>query len=319
MNLRMNGFSLWCDFIERNFLDKKFGELIRKGVIYGATSNPSIFANAILKSNAYTKDKENLKGKNAKEIYENLAFTDIKIAATKLLPLWKQDRDDGYISIEIDPNLCDNAAKSIDEGKRIFATLGMPNVMIKVPATNAGFEVMNELYKSGINVNATLIFSTKQVQSCLESFGKNSSNNAPKAVISVFVSRFDRMLESLHQTKDSAPKLGIYNALYCYDMIERFGNPHIRTLFASTGVKDDFIPADYYIKNLLFKHSINTAPLESIEAFMRQDIVSMSELKMTAEIEKYLQSFDLDTINQQLLCDGLKIFVKSFEEMLQAI
>lgn len=316
MDLRSDGFSLWCDFIERNFLNNEFKRLVENKIVYGATSNPSIFANAILKSDAYKNDKEKLKGKSAKEIYENLAFSDIKSAAQILLPLWNANKDDGFISIEIDPMLCNDAPKSIDEGKRIFKHIGLPNVMIKVPVTNAGFEVMSELYKSGINVNATLIFSPKQTKLALESFGKNTNPNTPKAVISIFVSRFDRVLENINKTKDSTPKLGIYNAINCHNLIESFANPNIRTLFASTGVKDDFVDSSYYITNLLFKNTINTAPIDTIKDFIKKDSKIISA---KINMEDYPKNIDVESISDNLLNDGLETFIKSFEDMLRSI
>lgn len=319
-------FSLWCDFVEREFLVGEFREMIQRGEIKGATSNPAIFANAILKSKAYKNSIENLKGKNAKEIYENLAFSDIKSAAVSLLPLWERDKNDGYISIEIDPTLCDDAGKSIDEGRRIFETINMPNVMIKVPATEAGFEVMNALYKDKINVNATLIFSTTQTKKCLEAFECNSDDSIiAKAVISVFVSRFDRYLESQNKQDDfmkkgsdssDSPKLGIYNAMKCYEIVESYANPHIRTLFASTGVKGDSLPASYYVYNLLLKNSINTAPLHTIKDFIKRDSAFVA---IPRDIDEVLSKFDVENIARKLLDSGLEAFKIEFENLLKSI
>lgn len=320
-------FSLWCDFVEREFLVGEFREMINRGEIKGATSNPAIFANAILHSKAYKDNIAKLKGKKAKEIYEALAFSDIKSAAVSLLPLWEKDKNDGYISIEIDPMLCDDAGKSIDEGKRIYESINMPNVMIKVPATEAGFEVMNVLYKDKININATLVFSTTQAKKCLESLDiEMSSSIIPKAVISVFVSRFDRFVESSDfkahfssnatQNSDNAPKLGIYNAMKCYDLIESFCNPHIRTLFASTGVKGDSLPASYYVSNLLLKNSINTAPLHTIRDFVKRDSHFVA---IPQNIDAVLAEFEVDKIAQKLLDSGLEAFQKEFETLLKSI
>lgn len=319
-------FSLWCDFVEREFLVGEFREMIQRGEIKGATSNPAIFANAILKSKAYKNSIENLKGKNAKEIYENLAFSDIKSAAVSLLPLWEKDKNDGYISIEIDPTLCDDAGKSIDEGRRIFETINMPNVMIKVPATEAGFEVMNALYKDKINVNATLIFSTTQTKKCLEAFECDSDDSIiAKAVISVFVSRFDRYLESQNKQDDfmkkgsdssDSPKLGIYNAMKCYEIVESYANPHIRTLFASTGVKGDSLPASYYVYNLLLKNSINTAPLHTIKDFIKRDSAFVA---IPRDIDEVLSKFDVENIARKLLDSGLEAFKIEFENLLKSI
>ncbi len=323
-------FSLWCDFVEREFLATEFRAMIERGEIKGATSNPAIFANAILSSGAYKSDIAKLKseGKNAKAIYENLAFSDIKSAAQSLLPLWEKNPNDGFISIEIDPNLCDDSAKSIDEGRRIFSAINMPNVMIKVPATSAGFEVMSALYKDKISVNATLIFSQNQVQKCLEAFGKYSvnpnANQSPKAVISIFVSRFDRYLEAnpalnvgdFSNENASAPKLGIYNAMKCYEIIENFGNPHIRALFASTGVKGGAIPSAYYVEKLLLKNSVNTAPLATIRDFIKLD---SSLIKVAPNIDEYLAKFEVEKIANELLNAGLEAFKNEFEKMLKSI
>lgn len=349
-------FSLWCDFVEREFLATEFRAMIERGEIKGATSNPAIFANAILSSGAYKSDIAKLKseGKNAKAIYENLAFSDIKSAAESLLPLWKRNPNDGFISIEIDPNLCDDSAKSIDEGVRIFRAINMPNVMIKVPATSAGYEVMNALYSKKINVNATLIFSQNQVKKCLEAFGGESSdsianragdssfdsanranlggdsvanhsnssaNPTPKAVISIFVSRFDRYLESnptlnVGESSASAPKLGIYNAMKCYEIIEAFGNPHIRALFASTGVKGGAIPSAYYVEKLLLKNSVNTAPLATIRDFIKLD---SPLIKIAPNIDEYLAKFSVEKIADELLNAGLEAFKNEFEKMLKSI
>ena len=330
-------FSLWCDFVEREFLATEFRAMIERGEIKGATSNPAIFANAILSSGAYKSDIAKLKseGKNAKAIYENLAFSDIKSAAESLLPLWEKNPNDGFISIEIDPNLCDDSTKSIDEGVRIFRAINMPNVMIKVPATSAGYEVMNALYSKKISVNATLIFSQNQVKKCLEAFGESSDsgldssanpniNQSPKAVISIFVSRFDRYLEAnpalnvgdSSNKNASAPKLGIYNAMKCYEIIEAFGNPHIRALFASTGVRGDKIPSAYYVEKLLLKNSINTAPLATIRDFIKLD---SPLIKVAPNIDEYLAQFSVEKIADELLNAGLEAFKNEFEKMLKSI
>lgn len=331
---KIANFSLWCDFVEREFLASEFKEMIERGEIQGATSNPAIFASAILTSKAYKSDIAKLRGegKNAKAIYENLAFSDIKSAATSLLPLWRQNQNDGFISIEIDPTLCDDVSKSIDEGRRIFSAINMPNVMIKVPATSAGFEVMNALYKDRINVNATLVFSQTQVTKCLEALGggfdsssnrggessdisDSSANPTPKAVISIFVSRFDRYLESKGEI-DSTPKLGIYNAMKCYEMIEAFANPHIRALFASTGVKGGAIPSAYYVEKLLLKNSINTAPLATIKDFIALD---SNLIDVAPNINDFLAKFKVEKIANELIDAGLKAFQGEFEKMLGAI
>jgi transaldolase len=155
-------FSLWADFIERDYLDNEFKELINQGIVNGATSNPAIFKNAILNSPAYKTQLASLGSMGAKEKYEAVAFYDITKAADILKPLFDK-KDDGYVSIEVDPYLCDDANATIAEGKRIFAAVNRPNVMIKVPATPAGYVAMEELTSLGIPVNATLIFKKGRV------------------------------------------------------------------------------------------------------------------------------------------------------------
>ena len=134
------GFSLWVDFIERDFLDGQFLELLNDSIINGATSNPAIFKNAFSTSNAYKNDiyKYKAEGLSPKEIYEKLAISDIKKAAQILRPLYDKG-DDGFVSLEIDPMLANDIQASIDEGARLFREINEPNVMIKVTATEAGF------------------------------------------------------------------------------------------------------------------------------------------------------------------------------------
>ena len=211
-------FSLWLDFIERDFLEKDFSALIDKGIINGATSNPAIFASAITTSAAYKEQLSTLEGKTPKEKYEALAITDIRTAAKALRNTYLAGND-GYISIEVDPFLSNNSEGTIEEGKRLFKEIGESNVMVKIPATEAGYSAMTALLSTGISVNATLIFSPKQVERCLKAMKKGldafdaDGGGRCEAVISVFVSRFDRMLDSQLSAEGMDVSLtGIYNA-----------------------------------------------------------------------------------------------------------
>lgn len=325
-NDEVKNFSLWCDFIERDFLKNDFKPLIPN--ILGATSNPSIFANSILNSPAYKSQISSMKGNRAKSIYEALAIQDVKTAAEILLPLWEKNKDNGYISIEIDPFLGDDAAKSIDEGKRLFKSIDFPNVMIKVPATQAGYEVMFELHKNNIPINATLIFSPKQAKKCADAFKdarKNNSSNESRAVISVFVSRFDRAVEQkLINTPHLQAKLGIYNAIECYNLIEGYDDPLTRTLFASTGVKGDKLPKSYYIDMLKLSHSVNTAPLDSIKAYLENKTpikkISLDENSIKKEMEEIARlGIDIENLYSLLLKEGLMAFEEAFENLLRSI
>ncbi len=320
-------FSLWCDFIERDFLENEFGKLIEDKVIHGATSNPAIFEQAISSSSAYAQQISMLQANDSKKIYEELAIADIKRAAEILYPLYEKNSDDGFISIEVDPTLCDDAMGTIEEGTRLFHAIGYSNVMIKIPATEAGYVAMENLTSMGINVNATLIFTPTQAIKCAQALhsGIEKSKKETKAVVSVFVSRFDRELDpTLKNQGLETMKAGIVNATKCYYEVEKIGNKNIRTLFASTGVKGDDIDPSYYIENLIFPHSVNTAPLGTIKAYMKRDKFIKSELLSEMECDEYNaklsgNNINLEKVGDKLLTDGLEAFKVSFAQMLKKI
>jgi len=332
MYIPQSKFALWCDFIEREFLQEGFKKLIDDGIINGATSNPAIFKNAFLHSPAYAQQIESLRGQPPKTIYEQLAIKDIQISADLLLPLYEEG-DDGFISIEVDPSLCDDTQGTIEEGKRLFETIGRPNVMIKVPATEAGYGAMEALMGAGIHVNATLIFSPAQAQKALEAmrrgsemFGKaHADRDLPKGVISIFVSRFDRKMDA-HFASVGIPtaKLGIYNATRIYRAIENAGLPNVRALFASTGVKGGALPPAYYVTELLYANCVNTAPLETIDAFVATGIKRVKEPVSESEIDAFFQllqekEIDMQAIYDALLEEGLDAFKIAFSEILKEL
>jgi len=328
MYIEEGRFAMWCDFVERDFLKVDFEKLIDSGVINGATSNPAIFKNAFLTSKAYENDKKALADKSPKELYEALAVADIKIAANKLKAL-HDSGDDGFISIEVDPNLYNNTEGTIKEGRDLYKKIDCENVMIKIPATTDGYEAMTVLISEGININATLIFSPLQSAMCLDAFEKglnifkekNPNTKMPQAVISVFVSRFDRELEEYMTIKG---KLGIYNATKIYHQIEKRGLEGVRTLFASTGVKDENYSKDYYMKELCFANSINTAPLETIEAYVDGGDKSIKKPVSLEVIEEFFtqvknDNVDIDKVYNALLDQGLTAFVEAFDKILEEI
>ncbi|QKF83177.1 transaldolase [Halarcobacter ebronensis] len=328
MSLREDiNFSLWCDFIERDFLENRFIDLIEKEIIYGATSNPAIFESSISNSVAYGQQLQMLQANEPKTIYEELAITDIKRAAELLSDLYSNDSDDGFISIEVDPELCDDAKGTIEEGMRLNTIIGSENVMIKVPATKAGYEAMKELTSQGINVNATLIFSPEQAIECAKALdeGIKASNKDTKAVISVFVSRLDRMCDSELFAKGlKKGRLGIMNATKCYHEVEKFGNSNIRTLFASTGVKGNDFNGSYYVDNLIYPNSVNTAPLATIDDWLENGSKEPSEIPTLEDCNKYFRKLkdnkiDIEAVYNKLLEDGLKTFKDSFADLLRKL
>ena len=328
MNLKQNiNFSLWCDFIERDFLQNQFKVILNDEVIHGATSNPAIFEQSITTSDAYTQQIAMLQDNSNKKIYEELAITDIKNAASIMKDLHDEQNDSGFISIEVDPSLCDDVDATIKEGMRLFDTIGCENVMIKVPATPAGYIAMKELTSKGINVNATLIFSADQAISCTQALdeGIKLSSANPQAVVSVFVSRFDRILdEKLENLNLPTAQVGIINATKCYHEVQKFQNNNIRTLFASTGVKGNILEPSYYIDKLIYPNSINTAPLATIEAYIKNNTFKNSEIISESKCDEFMQNLSKNNININeisdiLLKDGLDSFKKSFKIMLEKL
>jgi transaldolase len=319
-------FSLWADFIERDYLDNEFKELINNGIINGATSNPAIFKNAILTSSAYKEQLTTLSDLSPKEKYEAVAIYDITKAADILKPLYDA-QNDGYVSIEVDPFLCDDAEATITEGKRLFKTIGRENVMIKVPATSAGYLAMKELTSVGIPVNATLIFTKSQAISCAEAFnaGVKTYGNSVSTVISVFVSRIDRALDAqLAKSGIEVALSGIYNSADIYAKIQSMNVDGCRVLFASTGVKDDSLPAHYYIEQLLAYNSVNTAPIDTIKAYIKD---GLKEKKLPISDEMIAEHFkrvaevgiNFEAVLERQVADGLEQFKDAFNEILETL
>jgi transaldolase len=317
-------FALWADFIERTFLDEGFKELIEKGIINGATSNPAIFKNAILTSPAYKEQLSTLSDLSPKEKYEALAIYDIQKAADMLRPLYDAG-DDGYVSIEVDPFLCDDTEATIAEGIRLHMSINRPNVMIKVPATEAGYGAMEALASRGIPVNATLIFSVDQAIKCARDFDKASKKSSVDTVISVFVSRIDRAIdETLRSHGVRSGLMGIVNASDIYNRVEALGVPKCRVLFASTGVKGDEFRASYYIDELLAPNSVNTAPIATIDAYVSGGDRTLKLPMSTGSIEEHQKSVaaagvEMDTIIAQQIEEGLEAFKVAFTEILNAL
>jgi len=326
MYIKKLKFSLWADFIERDYLDNEFKQLISDGIINGATSNPAIFKNAILNSSAYKTQLTALKNLSPKEKYEALAIYDIQKAADILKPLYDND-DDGYVSIEVDPYLCDDAQATIAEGKRLFKTLNRKNIMIKIPATEAGYEAMEELVSCGIAVNATLIFKKAQAICCANAFAKGIKKygSSVKTVISIFVSRIDRALDAeLSNYNIPVALSGIYNSADIYAAIEKMQIRDCRVLFASTGVKDNSLVAHYYIEELLAFNSVNTAPIDTIKAYVSNGTKD-KKLPISHEIIKKHFSLvqdagiDFDAVLDKQIKDGLDAFKDAFKDILEAL
>jgi len=310
--------SIWVDYLDREFLDTTFKEWVESGLVNGLTSNPAIFANA-LKKDIYKDDFEKLKGKSPKEKYEEIAIKDIQKACDILEPLYDEGND-GYASIEVDPRLINDAKGTINEALRLVDKIQRDNVMIKIPANEAGFKAMEELAKRGININATLVFSPNQAIRALEAIDKGDV----EGVVSVFVSRFDRKLNpQLAMQNLAKDRVGFFNAIKIYNQIQEQNISNIRTLFASTGVKQEYLPKDYYVQNLYLPNSVMTLPLDVIEEIKNREIEESFPFQ-TKHIDAFFSfltpaGISLQRVYQELFEEGVKAFEDAFENMLNSI
>ena len=199
--------------------------------------------------------------------------------------------------------------------------------MIKIPATDAGYEAMQELVSCGIPVNATLIFKKSQAISCANAFANGIKKYGSKVdtVISIFVSRVDRALDTKLASLNIPVALsGIYNSADIYDSIEEMGVDGCRALFASTGVKDDSLPLHYYIEELLAYNSVNTAPVDTIKAYVEYGKKEKA-LPISKEIiQKHFSmikdgGIDFESILDKQISNGLDAFKDAFRDILETL
>ena len=353
------GQSIWLDYISRPLMKTgKLQKMIDQG-LRGMTSNPTIFHQAISQSADYDEDIIRLaeKGKTSFEIYDDLTIQDIQQAADIFKPVWKSTGGlDGYVSLEINPKLAMNTDESVKEGKRLFQKVDRPNVMIKVPATKAGFPVVEELLSEGINVNVTLIFSLEQYIDTVRAYFNGMSRLAEQdrelnqviSVASIFVSRIDTMIDNLIQEKIAGESgeaqkqrlksyLGRAAVANCRLIFQKFGelfNSNMfyalrqkgadlqRVLWASTGTKNPQYSDIKYISELILKPTVNTLPEKTIEAFLDHGSVKEAFVRGSAgEFLKELKDFEVDinAVCARLLKDGVSAFEKSFDELLASI
>lgn len=355
------GQSVWLDYINRSMIESgKLKKLIEDG-LRGMTSNPSIFNQVISSSKDYDEKIAQLKdaGKSTFEIYDELTIRDIQDACDLFKPVYETTgRLDGYVSLEINPELANDAEASIKEGQRLFKKVNRPNVMIKVPATKAGFPVIEELLTEGINVNVTLIFSLQQYMDTANAFFKGLERLSKKekdlskvrSVASVFVSRIDTMADKMIEDKIKATsdpaaqkqlsalkgKAAVANCKIVYEQAkEFFAGPQFqalakknaafqRVLWGSTSTKNPDYRDVKYVEELIAPDTVNTIPEPTLMAFLDHGQVKdalKGDKKEAAAIHAELKKFDIniDSICQKLLEDGVVAFEKAFADLMQAI
>lgn len=344
------GQSIWLDYIRRSFVES--GELQRMidDGLRGITSNPSIFEEAIAKSDDYDGSVQELvaQDKSVNEIYEQLAVADIQSAADLLRPVYDEsDGNDGYVSLEVSPNLAYDTEKTIAEARHLFSAVDRPNVMIKVPATAAGIPAIATLIGEGININVTLMFSLKHYEDVADAYlrglerlllnGGDLSKVA--SVASFFVSRVDTAVDDkLDELGNSDLKgtIGIANAKLAYvRYLSVFGSERFqrlaakgarpqRVLYGSTSVKNPAYPDTLYVDNLMGANTVNTLPQATIEALKERGTISSGLTQGLDQAREQLVQLgalgvNLEEITQQLQDDGVSKFAKAFDGLIASI
>lgn len=343
------GQSAWLDYIKRTMFDTGEMEKIIADGVMGMTSNPAIFEAAIAKSSDYDDEIKALaaQGLNVREIYENLVVKDIQMAADAFKATYEASNYvDGYVSLEVSPLLSNDAEGTVKEGVRLFETVGRPNVMIKVPATAAGYKAIEDLTALGVNVNATLIFSLEHYRRTalayinglekLAANGPGVKNGASAATVasvaSFFVSRVDSAVDKIlaaQNRNDLCGKAAIANSRLAYAMSgqiftgERWqaltarGARSQRLLWASTSTKNPAYPDTLYVDELIGKNTVNTIPPATLAAFMDHGNLGETITKDVAQAQKDVDilatlNINLDEITATLQADGVKAFEDSF-------
>lgn len=359
--LAQYGQSVWLDYIDRPLLETgKLASMIGNGLL-GMTSNPTIFNNAIGSSSDYDEKIKELKaaGKTTFEIYDDLTVKDIQDAADHFKGVYEETNGlDGYVSLEIDPQIANEADEQITEGLRLFEKVNRPNVMIKVPSTEAGIPVIEELIANGVNVNATLIFSLRQYEEVAKAYYRGLRRRTAdgldlsgiRSVASVFVSRVDTAVDKLidaklaEETDDGQKeklqslkgKAAIANsriifkqwkALLSGDEVAALEGKNAsiqRVLWASTGTKSPDYSDIKYVSELIASPTVNTLPEKTLNAFLDHGEVQeafVDDPQGALDIVKDLKGFGIDihAVCDDLLVKGVAAFDDAFTELSASI
>lgn len=349
--LNQLGQSVWYDNIQRGLIDSgALAELIAKGVS-GITSNPTIFEKAIGGSHDYDQAIRDgvMRSLSLNAIYDQLTLEDIARGADLLRPVYdRTDGADGFISIEVPPTLARDTEKTLIEARRLFNTLGRPNVMIKVPATEQGIPAIQQLISEGINVNVTLIFSLKAYAQVMDAFLNGLEMRAHRgepvdhvnSVASFFVSRLDtlvdRLIQERHQNPDLSGKAAIANAKMAYQLFRtRFSGPQFaklaakgarvqRPLWASTSTKNPSYPELLYVRGLIGPDTVNTMPPATVDAVLKASDYARTVDQDLAAAKAHLDALashgiEMDEVTDQLLREGVESFEASFVSLFRGL
>jgi len=355
LRLRARGQSIWLDDIHRRMLtDGSLAKLIQADGLAGLTSNPAIFAAAIMKHPEYAQVVAQLlpRVRNALELYEAIVLEDIGRAADAFRATYDGSGGrDGFVSLEVSPHLAHDTQGTISEGRRLWGRVERPNVMIKVPATQAGLGAITALLAEGVNVNVTLLFSATRYQAVADAhlagleqrLARGGTLSTLASVASFFLSRIDTLVdhsldEHAGQGRGEARALRGRAAIACaaraYDTFKRVtdsprwralaerGARAQRLLWASTSTKDKAYSDVKYVEELIAAETVNTLPLETLNAFRDHGTLGAGLEPHRAEAARVVRELgklgiDLEQVAQQLEAEGVTKFVQPFDQLQQ--
>ena len=350
--LSEQGQSVWIDFLSRQMLQSgKLARMMEDDAVVGVTSNPTIFQKAISEGNAYDEQMREVLGEedDAKEVFLKLAVQDVKNACDLLRQVWDGGHgQDGWVSIEVDPNLAYDTDATIAEAQRLHELVDKPNCFVKIPATEPGLPAIEEMIARGRPINVTLIFSLERYVEVVEAYLRglerlveNGGDAGPVAsVASFFVSRVDteadRRLDEAGAPEELKGKLAVANAKLAYqrykelfsgsrwEALEAKGARAQRCLWASTSTKNPDYRDVLYVEDLIGPETVNTMPEETIDAFQDHGEVALT---LEAELDEAKQVFervaeagvDYDDVVVTLEREGVDKFADSFRELLDGV
>lgn len=354
VELHSYGQSFWYDNIRRKFLlDGTIKRLLDYDGLRGMTSNPSIFDKAIGHSDDYDDQLSELSNSehSVKEVYEELAIYDIRLACDLFENLFRSSKGgDGFVSLEVSPHLAHKTGETVEEALRLFAAVERPNLMIKVPATEAGIPAIRDLLCRGVNINITLMFSLDHYLSVANAYieglegwlSTKGKADTVSSVASFFVSRVDSDVDKhLSELDHPAPeslmgKAAVANSKLVYqcfkdlfygkrfEELSRAGARRQRLLWASTSTKNPAYSDTMYIDELIGAETVNTMPPNTIDAFRDHGRLSNSLEENIDEARSILEDvaklgLDLDSITDHLQIKGVKAFADSFDKLLSTL
>jgi transaldolase len=344
------GVSIWLDTLSRQLLESgDFAGLIRDYSVTGATSNPTIFAKAITESDLYDRQLSQLAATgqdNTQELFFSLALDDVRDAAELLRPEYDRTQGtDGFISFECTPDLADDTDATIAQAVDLWQRLDRPNVMIKVPGTEAGLPAIEELTCRGVNVNVTLLFSIERYEQVIDAYlsGLRARLEAGDpldsitSVASFFLSRIDTKVDA--QLPEDSPLRGsvaLASARVAYqrclakfagpewERLEQAGAKMQRPLWASTGTKNPAYADVLYVSELIGPEVVNTMPEKTLRAFADHGEVRRTLDADPAAADRTLADartagIDLASVTAELEREGVRSFCDSYEELLECI